>query len=108
MSTVHTSENAMTEKVVMLTEQATQPTVDGLYAQAAEFVLTPDETFKRKLDLIEKATDMSTPQKLEAMKEAEDKHLVDKLFYLGIALMVLGAVTPEGRRFIGSAFKRVA
>lgn len=108
MSTVHTNENAMIESAVMLREQTTQQVLDGLYAKAAEFVLTPDETFKRKLDLIEKATDMSTPQKLDAMKEAEDKHLVDKLFYLGIALMVLGAVTPEGRRFIGSAYKRVA
>lgn len=108
MSTVHTNENAMTDSVTMITEWGEHQTLDGLYARAAEFVLTPDDTFKRKIDLIEKATDMSTPQKLEAMKEAEDKHLIDKLFYLGITLVVLGAVTPEGRKLIGSAIKRVA
>ena len=108
MSTVHTNESVMLESAVMLREQTAQQALEGLYTMAAEFVLTPDETFKRKLDLIEKATDMSTPQKLDAMKKAEDKHLTDKLFYLGIALVVLGAVTPEGKRLIDCAFKRVA
>ena len=108
MSNVHTNENAMAESVVMFAEQATTPSLDGLYVKAAEFVLTPDETFKRKLDLIENASDMSTPQKLEAIKEAENKHIGDKLFCLGIALVVIGALTPEGQRLIGSAFKRIA
>jgi hypothetical protein len=108
MSNVHTNENAMAESVVMFAEQATTPSLDGLYVKAAEFVLTPDETFKRKLDLIENASDMSTPQKLEAMKDAEDKHLADKLFCLGIALVILGALSPDGRRLIGSALKRIA
>jgi len=68
MSNVQT---AMAENTVLFAEQSVQ-SLDGLYTKAAEFILTPDDTFKRKLDLIEQAKDMSTPQKIDAMNQAED------------------------------------
>ena len=50
-------QNAMADNTALFAEQSVQ-SLDGLYAKAAEFILTPDDTFKRKLDLIEQAEDM--------------------------------------------------
>ena len=101
------AQNAMTENTALFAEQTAQ-SMDGLYAKAAEFILTPDETFKRKLDLIEHAEHMSTPQKIEAMNQIEDRHITDKVLYTVIALTLIVASTPEGRKAIGSAAKNLA
>lgn len=101
------AQNAMTENTALFAEQTAQ-SIDGLYAKAAEFILTPDETFKRKLDLIEHAEDMSTPQKIEAMNQVEDRHITDKVIYTMLALTLIVASTPEGRKVIGSAAKNLA
>lgn len=108
MNTVHTNENLMSESVALLVEQAATPSVDMLCAKAAEFVLTPDDTFKRKLNLIEKASDMSTSQKIEAINQAEEKHIADKIAYTVITVVLIAAATPEGRKAIGSVAKSVA
>lgn len=100
-------QNAMLENTVLFAEQPVQ-SLDGLYAKAAEFILTPDDTFKRKLDLIEQAEDMSTPQKIEAMNQVEDRHITDKIIYTVLALTLIAASTPEGRKAIGSAAKSMA
>lgn len=104
MSNVQT---AMAENTVLFAEQSVQ-SLDGLYTKAAEFILTPDNTFKRKLDLIEQAEDMSTPQKIEAMNQVEDRHITDKVIYTVLALTLIAASTPEGRKAIGSAAKNLA
>ena len=104
MSNVQT---AMVENSALFAEQSVQ-TLDRLYAKAAEFILTPDDTFKRKLDLIEQAEDMSTPQKIEAMNRVEDRHITDKIIYTVLALTLIAASTPEGRKVIGSAAKNLA
>ena len=101
------AQNAMTENTALLAEQTAQ-SMDGLYAKAAEFILTPDDTFKRKLDLIEQAEDMSTAQKIEAMNQVEDRHITDKIIYTVLALTLIVASTPEGRKVIGSAAKNLA
>ena len=100
-------QNAMAENTTLFVEQPTQ-SLDGLYAKAAEFILTPDDTFKRKLDLIEQAEDMSTPQKIEAMNQIEDRHITDKIIYTVLALTLIAASTPEGRKAIGFAAKNLA
>lgn len=104
MSNVQT---AMADNTALFAEQSVQ-SLDGLYAKAAEFILTPDDTFKRKLDLIEQAEDMSTPQKIEAMNQVEDRHITDKIIYTVLALTLIAASTPEGRKAIGSAAKSLA
>lgn len=101
------AQNAMTGNTALFSEQTAQP-MDGLYAKAVEFILTPDETFKRKLDLIEHAEDMTTPQKIEAMNQIEDRHITDKVLYTVLALTLIVASTPEGRKVIGSAAKNLA
>ena len=101
------AQNAMAENTALFAEQPAQ-SMDGLYAKAAEFILTPDDTFKRKLDLIEHAEDMSTPQKIEAMNQVEDRHIADKIIYTVIAISLIVASTPEGRKAIGSAAKSLA
>lgn len=101
------AQNAMTENTALFDEQTAQP-MDGLYAKAVEFILTPDETFKRKLDLIEHAEDMTTPQKIEAINQIEDRHITDKVLYTVLALTLIVASTPEGRKVIGSAAKNLA
>lgn len=104
MSNVQT---AMADNTALFAEQQAL-SLDGLYAKAAEFILTPDDTFKRKLDLIEQAEDMSTPQKIEAMNRVEDRHITDKIIYTVLALTLIAASTPEGRKVIGSAAKNLA
>lgn len=101
------AQNAMTGNTALFSEQTAQ-SMDGLYAKAVEFILTPDETFKRKLDLIEHAEDMTTPQKIEAMNQVEDRHITDKVLYTVLALTLIVASTPEGRKVIGSAAKNLA
>ena len=98
---------AMADNTALYAEQQVQ-SLDGLYAKAAEFILTPDDTFKRKLELIEQAEDMSTPQKIEAMNQVEDRHVTDKVIYTVLALTLIVASTPEGRKVIGSAAKNLA
>ena len=101
------AQNAMAENTALFAEQPAQ-SMDGLYAKAAEFILTPDDTFKRKLDLIEHAEDMSTPQKIEAMNQVEDRHIADKIIYTVIAISLIVASTPEGRKVIGSVANNLA
>lgn len=99
-------QNAVAENTALFAEQSVR-SLDGLYAKTAEFILTPDDTFKRKLDLIEQAEDMSTPQKIEAMNRVEDRHITDKIIYTVLALTLIAASTPEGRKVIGSAAKNL-
>ena len=101
------AQNAMAKNTALFAEQPAQ-SMEGLYAKAAEFILTPDDTFKRKLDLIEHAEDMSTPQKIEAMNQAEDRHITDKIIYTVLALSLIVASTSEGRKAIGCAAKNLA
>lgn len=100
-------QNAMVENSALYSEQSGQ-SLDGLYAKAAEFILAPDDTFKRKLDLIEKAPDMSTPQKLEAMNQAEERHFAEKILGTVIVVTMIAASTAEGRKAIGSVAKSIA
>ena len=51
---------------------------------------------------------MSTPQKIEAMNQVEDRHITDKVIYTVLALTLIAASTPEGRKAIGSAAKNLA
>ena len=104
MSNVQT---AMAENTVLFAEQSA-PSLDELYAKAAEFILTPDDTFKRKLNLIEKASDMSTSQKIEATDRASDRQLAEKIIGTIIVVTMITASTPEGRKVIGSAAKNLA
>jgi hypothetical protein len=97
----------MAENTALFTEQPVQ-SLDELYAKAAEFILTPDDMFKRKLDLIEQAEDMSTSEKIEAMNQVEDRHIADKIIYTVLAISLIVAATPEGRKAIGSAAKNIA
>ena len=101
------AQNAMAKNTALFAEQPAQ-SMEGLYAKAAEFILTPDDTFKRKLDLIEHAEDMSTPQKIEAMNQAEDRHITDKIIYTVLAMSLIVASTSEGRKAIGFAAKNLA
>ena len=108
METVHTNENAMVESGVPVAGGTTAQTMGSLMGKVIAFSSTPDDTFKRKLDLIEKASDMSTEQKLEAMNQAEGKHITNKVTYCLAGLFVCMVVTPEGRKVLGSAAKSVA
>ena len=100
-------QNAMAENTAIFADQPAQ-SLDGLYAKAAEFILTPDEIYKRKLNLIEKASDMSTSQKIEAMDRASDRQLAEKIIGTIIVVTMITASTPEGRKAIGAAAKNLA
>ena len=108
MNTSHTTESHAPEYIDIFTDYATPVFANRLCEKAFDFVLTPDKTFERKLNLIEKANDMTTPQKLEAMKQAEAKHIADKLIYLMTTLAVVAASTHEGKSLIEAALKKIA
>lgn len=85
---------------------------------------TSQDSFKKKIELIYAAEDMTTAEKLEAINQAEDRRTKDirngvdtckdlmwnRYFFVfscltGIALL---AATPDGSKAIKSVLKRIA
>lgn len=86
--------------------------------------ITPSNGYQAKIDLITKASDMSTAEKIAAINAAENKYTQDlaenaELYKgimrakVGLALtctagVILMVASPEGRRIARSIFKSVA
>lgn len=121
MDTTYTT-NIDPETMAKVAERAVQMAFDTDKERAAVMELVTDEGFKRKLELIDAAEDLSTAEKLEALERAEDKRLADLeqgaeihqkimwdkviLIIAGIGLIVGAATSPQGTKFIQSTFKR--
>lgn len=86
--------------------------------------MTPKEGFQKKIEIIYKAEDLSSIEKIEAINEAEDKYANDikrnadlclglKWLKTGIILtctasVVLMVFSPEGRKIASGIIKKIA
>ena len=86
--------------------------------------MTPKDGYQKKIELISKADDMSTQEKLKAIDSAEDKYARDleknsdmctKMMWIKVGLFLFctaGAVlmitSPDGKRIAKSVIKLVA
>lgn len=106
MKSTHKTNSMMDTQPTIFTSQIMPDASTQVHETALKFVLSPDITFQRKLDLISRADDMTTSQKLAAIEAAEAKHISDKLIHLTIAVIAITIFTKQGNQIIETVLRK--
>ena len=77
MNTALTNHNVDEQIVKAIATEAVNVSLNVAEDRASVLTLVPDDSFNKKLTLIEQAQDLSTAEKLAAMEQAENKRLTD-------------------------------
>ena len=123
MSTELTNQNVNEQIVKAIATEAVNVSLNVAEDRASVLTLVPDDSFNKKLTLIEQAQDLSTAEKLAAMEQAENKRLTDLqqgaeihkdltrnrawiILTIGAGLLLL--VAPGGVKLLHDALKKSA
>ena len=123
MNTALTNHNVDEQIVKAIATEAVNVSLNVAEDRASVLTLVPDDSFNKKLTLIEQAQDLSTAEKLAAMEQAENKRLTDMqqgaeihkdltrnrvwiILTIGAGLLLL--VAPGGVKLLHDALKKSA
>ena len=123
MNTALTNPNVDEQIVKAIATEAVNVSLNVAEDRGSVLALVPDDSFKKKLTMIEQAPDLSTAEKLAAMEQAENKRLADLqqgaeihkdlarnrtwiILTIGAGLLLL--VAPGGVKLLHDALKKSA